>query len=279
MNTPQQNQPVNPQASRPASPQPPGGKKTSTIALFAGGAIVLLAALIFGGIALFGSGDEPSQPTDADTSTTPGVVEEQETETNNPTDAATDQQSEGDESTATTPATEDEETNNTDTPPAESLTAYPAGIFLELAQLVSAQPQTEEDGEQTAPLPIPDDPVVLRQQIVDGFAQEGISEESVADFLAAYDTLTSETVTQALESLSETEVQALAETLTTLSESILEDSFACVLPHLSEALNLENPEGNSLSDESLAEILDCTVETLNKFGREMTSVLEDLSSV
>ena len=255
-----------------------------------------MAILIIGGIALFGGNNNSDQPASenvsdeqrSEESTANAVVNKQEeiTVTKEDTEGNTEASTVSEESTANAVVNEQEEITvtkedternteaSTVSEEASSSSAInPSDLFLSLARSVDIG-GTETGSEQTES-DLVDDPVAIRQKMVEQFESLGISEEDLADFLAAYDTLTDESVMEKLEALTEEESLALIESLTVASEPVFEGIIKCLEPLMTAAFNnVEEPDLNALEEE-YTETVRCMVDSLNEFGRQVIAVLEE----
>ncbi len=223
-----------------------------------------MIALIIGGIILLGDNDDSSQSASENTND----EQQREESTEN---AIADKQ---EETTATETDTEQKTAEDTATEKASTpLGVNPSSLFLNLARSTSVD-GTQTGSEQQTASDLGDDPVAIRQEIVEQFESLGISEEDLADFLAAYDTLTDESVIEKLESLTREEALALEASFATAAESIFEDMLTCLEPLLTSAFTTAEPDLDAI-EELAEETTRCMVGSLNEFGRQLIAVLEE----
>ena len=266
------------------TPKKQAGKNKQTIViLVAVGGLVVLSVLIIGGIAIFGGGDETQ-------TTTEDTASDQASENTTETEAAEPAETESDDSNgADGAATEAAGQDAADSTPAEADQAAdaqsaessqqinPSHLFFGLVRSVQV------DEAQVEPeIDPPDDPVAVRQLMVEHLESQGLSEDDLADFFAAYDASTSEALQEKLATWTAEEILALESAVGAASEPALEGVLLCLEPLLTAAFaaaaDPELAENPTLLEESLKEEVEaatgCVIDALNALGRQILAALE-----
>ena len=240
--------------------------KTPLIILAIVGGLVLVGGLILV-MVLFLGGDNDSSSDDSDTDDASESADETEKKDDDKDDDE-DSDADGDDTSSNT----DDPTQDTPidngavvAPTAEAL---PPGLpNLDLSQL-SRIGSIEGDAEEVAAeiSILVEEARVARQEFVDEFAQMNISEADIADFLQAYDLLTSESTLTSLANLTETEATVFEEKIIETVTNYLANIFGACLD------DLVNADVDDLSSFDAT----CILEPFNQLGRDIIAILTEM---
>ena len=274
------NQPPPGQEGQPGMPSNQNSKTPLIILAIVGG-LVLVGGLILV-MFLFLGGDNDSSSDDSDTDDASESADDTDNKDDD-TDDDTDGDTDGDTDDGTGGNTDGDNTSSNtdnptqDTPPDNGVAVVPPTEVLplpstlpdldltQLSRISSIEGDAEEVATEISALV--EEAGVAREEFINELAEIDIAESDVADFLQAYDLLTSESTLTSLSNFTETEAAVFEEKITAAAVDILASILKSCLG------DLENADIDSLSTFDST----CILEPLNQFGRDVISILAEFN--